>query len=102
MFDMRSLPAAASALHNLTEQEQEVLRLVGAGESPREIATRLRVSEDVLYRFVARVLDELAPDPEGRTMAAVHAQHGSRAARNAELLEFERRFGPSLPPDDEG
>jgi DNA-binding CsgD family transcriptional regulator len=102
MFDMRSLPAAASVLHDLTEQEQEVLRLVARGESPRDIATRLTISEDVLYRLVARVLDELAPDPDGRTMGAVHAQHGSRAAGQAEVLEFERRFGPSLLPDDEG
>jgi DNA-binding CsgD family transcriptional regulator len=102
MFDMRELHAAAASVADLTDRDREVLRLVGEGASPREIAARLNVSEETLYRLVGQVLDELAPGPDGETMAAVHDRHGSRPADEAELAEFERSFGTALPPDDEG
>jgi len=102
VLDTRALPSAASALSELTERDQLVLRLVAEGLSPREIAHRVDLSEDALYRFVAWVLDELAPAPEGETMRHVHSRHGSRPATAGELEEFERRYGSSLPPDDEG
>jgi hypothetical protein len=53
-------------------------------------------------RLVAWVLDELQLAPNGDTMHEVHTRHGSRAASPPDLDEFERRFGPSLQPDDEG
>jgi len=102
MLDMRALPSAAAALSGLTEREQVVLRLVAEGLSPREIADRVDLSEDALYRFVAWVLDELAPAPDGETMSDVHFRHGSRPASPSELEEFERRYGSSLPSDAEG
>jgi len=79
-----------------------VLGYVADGLSPREIAERLSVDEDELYRLVAWVLDELQPAPDGDTMRDVHARHASRAAGPPDLDEFERRFGASLPADDEG
>lgn len=101
VLDMRALPSAAAALSDLTERDQVILRLVAEGLSPREIAHRVDLSEDALYRF-AWVLDELAPAPEGETMRHVYSRHGSRPASPGELEEFERRYGSSLPPDDEG
>lgn len=100
MFDMRNLPSVG--LPALSVQEQHALRLVADGLSPREIAARLDLPEESLYRLVAWVLDEVEPAPAGRTVAAVHADRGSRAAIAAELDEFERLHGSSLPPDHEG
>lgn len=102
MFDMRSLPSAAAELTELTEQERQALRLVGEGLSPRQVAERLALSEDALYRLVAWALDELEPAPAGETMSDVHARHGTRPASPAEVAEFERRYGPLLAPDGEG
>ena len=101
MFNMRTLRAAAGDL-DLSEAEQQVLGYVAEGLSPKEIAERIDMSEDELYRLVAWVLDELEPAPDGETMAEVHARHGSRPARPEDLEKFERRFGPSLPSDGEG
>ncbi len=102
MFDMRSLPSAAQLLPALSEQEEEILREVGEGRSPREIAERLRIEEDELYRFVSWALDELPPDPVGVTIADIHARRGSRPATPPEIEEFERLYGASLPADGEG
>jgi DNA-binding CsgD family transcriptional regulator len=102
MFDIRELPSAATDLPGLTQRDRHILRLVAGGWSPREIAERLQVSEESLYRLVAWVLEEVEPAPGGRTMHDVHAQHGSRPADAAGMDEFERHFGPSLPQDGEG
>ena len=102
MFDMRGIPAAAKALPDLGEQDREILRLVAEGFSPREIAERLEIEEDDLYRFVGWVLDELPPEPSGESSSEFHARHGSRPLDPSELDEFERAYGASLPPDDEG
>lgn len=101
MFDMRTLPVAASEV-KLSDLERDVLGYVADGLSPKEIAERVEISEDELYRLVAWVLDELQPAPEGETMRDVHARHGSRPASPEEIEEFERRFGASLPTDGEG
>ena len=102
MFDMRSLPAVFTGIPGLTEQERGALRLVADGISPREITRKIDISEDALYRLVAFVLDEIEPAPGGMTMTDVHALDKSRPATAAELDEFERLYGPSRPPDDEG
>ena len=101
MFNMRTLPSAAANLQ-LTELEQRVLAYVAEGRAPKEIAERLNMPEDELYRLVAWVLDEIEPAPAGDTMRDVYARHGGRPAITAELEEFERRYGPSLSPDGEG
>lgn len=103
MFDMRTIPTAASdVLPNLSEQDEEILRLVAKGRSPRQIAEQLEIEEDDLYRFVSWVLEELPPEPNGETMDDVHGRHGSHPADSSELVEFERLYGPFSPPDDEG
>jgi hypothetical protein len=101
MFNMRTLPSAAAGLE-LTDVEQQVLAYVAAGLAPKEIAERIEMGEDELYRLVAWVLDELEPGPAGDTMRDVYARHGGRPGTSAELEEFERRYGPSLPSDGEG
>jgi hypothetical protein len=55
----------------------------------------------VLYRFIAWVLEEIQPAPNGDTMSEVYARHASHPASPSDIEEFERRFGPSLPPDDD-
>jgi DNA-binding CsgD family transcriptional regulator len=102
MFNMRTLPAAAAGLGELSAVERRVLGYVADGLSPKEIAERVEISEDELYRLVAWVLDELEPAPNGETMRNVHARHGSRPATPEDLEEFEREYGPSLPRDGEG
>lgn len=102
MVDMRELPLAAAPVTGLTERDKAVLRYVAKGLSPREIAERVEISEEELYRFVAWILDEVAPAPDGDTMSDVHARHGSRPGGPGDVQEFERRYGASLPPDDEG
>lgn len=97
---MRDLEVAA--LPTLTPVEAQVLRLVVEGVGPREISARLGLPEDGLYRLVGWALDEIEPAPAGMTMADVYAEGGSRPATAAELVEFDRLYGASLPPDDEG
>jgi hypothetical protein len=70
--------------------------------NPKEIAERVEIGEDELYRLVAWVLEELQPTPDGETMRNVYARHGGRPAQGEDLEEFERRFGLSLPTDGEG
>lgn len=101
MLDMRTLPEAAAGLE-LSDLEQRVLAHVAEGLSPKEIAARVDMPEGELYRLVARVLDELEPAPGGQTMQDIYARHGGRPAHRGEVAEFERRYGPSLPPDGEG
>lgn len=100
MFDMRTLPQVGLA--SLSDRDRDTLRLVADGLGPREIASRLDVPEESVYRLVAWVLDEVEPAPRGRTLADVHAERGSRAASPDELHEFEQLYGRSLAPDGEG
>lgn len=59
----------------LTMREAEVLRLVAAGATNREIAGRLHVSEGTVKNHVSRILGRLGL--RDRTQAAVYAQrHG--------------------------
>jgi len=100
MFDMRKL--RVGDLASVTAIEEQALRLVADGLSPREIAARLELPEDAVYRLVSWALEELEPAPRGRTLADVHAEDGSRPATAAELAGFEQLYGASLPPDHEG
>lgn len=59
----------------LTSRETEVLRLVSAGMSNREIASTLVLSEHTVHRHVANILRKLAQSTRGS--AATHAmRHG--------------------------
>ena len=61
--------------HGLTPRELEVLRLLAAGSSNREIASILVVSEHTVARHVQNILGKLGV--ASRTAAAAFAfQHG--------------------------
>ena len=57
--------------HGLTPREIEVLRLVAAGRSNREIADELFISEKTVARHLTNVFTKL--DVESRTQAAAWA-----------------------------
>lgn len=63
-------PAATSG-HPLTSRELEVLRLIAAGATNREIAERLVVSEGTVKNHVSHILNRLGL--RGRTQAAIYA-----------------------------
>jgi DNA-binding NarL/FixJ family response regulator len=63
------------ALDTLTTREHEVLRLLAAGLSNRELAHRLSISERTARTHVSSILDKLGL--RSRTQAALYAvQHG--------------------------
>lgn len=64
-------PAASNGDSPLTGRETEVLRLVAAGLSNREIASSLVLSEHTVHRHVANILRKLAQST--RAAAAAHA-----------------------------
>jgi DNA-binding NarL/FixJ family response regulator len=53
---LRMVPAAGSAWDGLTGREREVARLVADGASNRQVARRLRLSENTVRAHVSRVL----------------------------------------------
>jgi DNA-binding NarL/FixJ family response regulator len=55
----------------LSDREQEVLRLLGTGESNADLARRLIVSEATVKTYVSRLLTKL--DLTNRTQAAILA-----------------------------
>ena len=76
----RALSAPGRAAHDaLTAREHEVLLLLAAGLSNRDIATRLSISERTARTHVSSILDKLAL--RSRTQAALYAiQHGLTSA----------------------
>ena len=65
----------SSALASVTPREREVLSLLAAGLTNREIAGRLVVSEHTVHRHVTNILRKLGLP--SRTAAAAHAvRHG--------------------------
>jgi len=74
---MREVAAAEPRAHrtDLTARELEVLRLIAAGRSTKEIARDLSVAEKTVKTHVSNVLSKLGV--ADRTQAAVYAvQHG--------------------------
>jgi pimeloyl-ACP methyl ester carboxylesterase/DNA-binding CsgD family transcriptional regulator len=65
------VPVESNGRSPLTPRETEVLRLVAAGLSNREIASSLVLSEHTVHRHVANVLRKLAQST--RAAAAAHA-----------------------------
>jgi pimeloyl-ACP methyl ester carboxylesterase/DNA-binding CsgD family transcriptional regulator len=66
-----AVPVAANGDSPLTGREAEVLRLVAAGLSNREIAGSLVLSEHTVHRHVANILRKLTQS--SRAAAAAHA-----------------------------
>ena len=74
---MREVAAATPRAHrtDLTARELEVLRLIAAGRSNREISRELGVAEKTVKAHVSNVLQKLGV--QDRTQAALYAvQHG--------------------------
>lgn len=68
-------PARTPREHSLTEREIEVLRLVAAGRTNREIGRRLHLAEGTVKNHISRVLGRLGL--RDRTQAALYARdHG--------------------------
>ena|ERR1700754_570069 len=101
MFDMRSLTDQAPGQPALNECERHAVALISEGASPREVADRLAMEEVHVYRLVVDVLDYVEP-PGGPTIADYYEVRGIRPATTDEIGEFERLYGASLAPDDEG
>ena len=66
---------AAGASHGLSERELEVLRLVAAGKSNREIATALVISEHTVARHVQNIYGKLRLTSRAAATAFVF-EHG--------------------------
>jgi DNA-binding CsgD family transcriptional regulator len=67
--------AAGTAEHGLTSRELDVLRLVAAGKSNKEIAAELVISEHTVARHLQNVFRKL--DVQSRTAASAFAfEHG--------------------------
>lgn len=59
----------------LTGREQDVLRLIARGQSNKEIAASLHLTEGTVKGYVSAILVKL--DVSGRTQAALYAvRHG--------------------------
>jgi ATP/maltotriose-dependent transcriptional regulator MalT len=69
--EARLHPEAAPGLHGLTGREQEVLRLVAAGKSNREIAAELVLSEHTVARHLQNIFAKLGVS--SRTAASAFA-----------------------------
>jgi DNA-binding CsgD family transcriptional regulator len=61
-----------SAPHGLTEREIEVLRLLAAGNSNREIGELLYISPATAARHVANIYNKLGVDSRARAVASAH------------------------------
>ncbi|SEG78625.1 DNA-binding response regulator, NarL/FixJ family, contains REC and HTH domains [Thermomonospora echinospora] len=80
-LDSAIVTRLAAGLHGpavltpLTPRETEVLRLISAGATNREIASRLHVSEGTVKNHISRILQRLGL--RDRTQAALYAkEHG--------------------------
>ena len=65
------LTGAAGGTHGLTARELEVLRLIAAGRSNRDIASELVISEHTVARHVQNIFRKL--DVSSRTAASAFA-----------------------------
>jgi two-component system nitrate/nitrite response regulator NarL len=77
LSDMTSGPAApADPLSGLTEREREILEQVASGQSNKEIAYRLHLSEKTVKHHMTNILQKL--QVRNRVEAALLARQGDR------------------------
>lgn len=75
LMEQLAKPAEPSALDSLTERERDVLRLIAQGQSNKEIAATLHLTEGTVKGYVSTVLSKL--EVADRTQAALYAvKHG--------------------------
>ena len=70
-----SLTPAQTAANTLTDREQEVLRLLAAGHSNREIGEALFISTATAARHIANIFNKLGVDTRGKATTFAR-QHG--------------------------
>lgn len=70
-------PASADPLAELTEREREVLELVAAGLSNKEVGARLHLSEKTVKHYMTILMEKLGV--RNRTEAALLARESGRA-----------------------
>ena len=70
---------SADPLQELTEREQEILKLVGKGLTNREIGERLHLSEKTIKHYITNILEKLQVRSrvEAALLAARRGWHGS-------------------------
>lgn len=69
--------APSSRLHTLTRRERQILQLIAQGQSNKEIAAFLHLTEGTIKGYVSAILAKL--DVADRTQAALYAvKHGLR------------------------
>jgi DNA-binding NarL/FixJ family response regulator len=62
----------AGPLSALTDREREVLSLVAAGETNRQIATALGISEHTVARHLSNIFDKLSVTSRTAASAFAH------------------------------
>jgi two-component system, NarL family, nitrate/nitrite response regulator NarL len=66
----------SESLNELTEREHEILELISAGKSNKEIGLQLHLTEKTIKHYVTNILQKL--QVRSRVQAALLAQQQSR------------------------
>jgi len=77
--------AVSGDIHDLTEREIDVLRLIATGATNREIAEKLYISEGTVKNHVSRILNCLGL--RDRTQAAIYAYEKFKLITNSEVTD---------------
>jgi DNA-binding NarL/FixJ family response regulator len=59
LTEMRGAPHAANPLDQLTERERQILELVAAGATNREVGARLYLAEKTVRHYMTNILQKL-------------------------------------------
>jgi DNA-binding NarL/FixJ family response regulator len=71
-LDRLTAPRGAGPFRALTDREREVLSLVAAGETNRQIATVLGISEHTVARHLSNIFDKLGVTSRTAASAFAH------------------------------